>query len=373
MIDISSLSPEWLADKRKKYGKDPSIMESMIHALYLLEQLQLTGLDFIFKGGTCLVLLLEQPKRFSVDIDIIISPEITRAKLEEHLVKIVESGAFIRMELDERRSYKEGIPKAHYKFSYKSNVSTKNKSGDIAANPEREILLDILFADHPYPTIIQKQIATDWLSLSGEAIVVNMPDANSIAGDKLTAFAPNTTGVPYKVDKEKEILKQIFDIGCLFHLLDDIPAFKKAYHETAKGEIQYRPERKIESIEQILHDTIETALMIARRDSQITDADKEKMEEIKTGINQFGHFVFEGNFRIEEAQIASAKAAYLAVIILTDSEEEIMKFDDNIPLESYFVMHPEYNFLNRRLKFVAKGEALFYWYQAIKLLFPEIK
>lgn len=340
-------------------------MESMIHALYLLEQLQLTGLDFIFKGGTCLVLLLEQPKRFSVDIDIIVSSEKTQEKLEEYLVKIVESSVFIRMELDERRSYKEGIPKAHYKFIYKSSISTKN--------PEREILLDVLFAEHPYPTIIQKPIVTEWLSLSGDAIVVNMPDINSIAGDKLTAFAPNTTGVPYKVDKEKEILKQIFDIGCLFHLLDDIPAFKKAYHETAKVEIKYRPERKIESVEQILRDTIETALMIARRDAQVTGADKKKMEEIKTGINQFGHFVYEGNFRIEEAQVASAKAAYLAVIIFTDSEEEIMKFDDNIPLESYFIMHPEYNSLNRRLKFVAKGEALFYWYQAIKLLFPEIK
>jgi len=36
-------------------------MESMIYALYLLEQLQLTGLDFIFKGGTSLILLMEEP------------------------------------------------------------------------------------------------------------------------------------------------------------------------------------------------------------------------------------------------------------------------------------------------------------------------
>ncbi len=48
MIDIKSLSADWIAGKRKKYRKDPNLMESMIHALYLLEQLQLTGLDFIF-------------------------------------------------------------------------------------------------------------------------------------------------------------------------------------------------------------------------------------------------------------------------------------------------------------------------------------
>lgn len=49
MIDIKSLTPEWIAEKRQKYSKDPGLMESMIHALYLLEQLQLNGLDFIFK------------------------------------------------------------------------------------------------------------------------------------------------------------------------------------------------------------------------------------------------------------------------------------------------------------------------------------
>jgi len=65
MIDKVSLSAEWLAEKRKQYKKDPGIMEGMIHALYLLDQLQLTGLDFIFKGGTSLILLMEKPLRFS--------------------------------------------------------------------------------------------------------------------------------------------------------------------------------------------------------------------------------------------------------------------------------------------------------------------
>ena len=99
MIDVTSLSADWLAQKRKKYSADPTIMESMIYALYLLEQLKLTGLNFIFKGGTSLLLILNQPKRFSVDIDIIISPEITRDILEKYLSKIVQTGAFKRHEI----------------------------------------------------------------------------------------------------------------------------------------------------------------------------------------------------------------------------------------------------------------------------------
>ena len=89
MIKVDSLSANWINERRKKFSKDPTIMEGMIYALYLLERLKLTGLDFIFKGGTSLVLLMDQPKRFSVDIDIIISPSIDKVKLEAVLSKIV--------------------------------------------------------------------------------------------------------------------------------------------------------------------------------------------------------------------------------------------------------------------------------------------
>lgn len=75
MINKESLSAEWLAEKKRQYKKDPGIIEGMIHALYLLDQLRTTGLDFIFKGGTSLILLMQRPLRFSVDIDIIVSPE----------------------------------------------------------------------------------------------------------------------------------------------------------------------------------------------------------------------------------------------------------------------------------------------------------
>lgn len=370
MIDLKSLTAEWIAEKRKKYIKDPNLMESMIYALYLLEQLQLTGLDFIFKGGTSLVLLMEEPKRFSVDIDIIVNPKINREELEGFLSKIETSSEFIRMELDERRSYKGGIPKAHYKFIYSSNFANKNKEGQVISNPEREILLDVLFAENHYPLIVERALETEWIKQTGTSVIVKTPDINSITGDKLTAFAPNTTGIPYHIEKEKEILKQLFDVGSLFHLLTDLEVFKTSFIESAKGEIAYRPERQIGSVEKVLKDTIETALLIARKDILKTDDEKAKYKEISTGINQFRHFVFQGNFDILEAQVASAKAAYLAAIILTDYKGELMLFSKEISKVDYFIQHPEYNNLNKRLKFVASGEALYYWYQTINLLFP---
>lgn len=383
MIDISSLSAEWLVEKRKQYGKDPAIMESMIYALYLLEQLSLTGLDFIFKGGTSLIMILEQPQRFSIDIDIIVKPDISKEKLESYLLKIVDASAFSNMKLDERRSYKEGVPKAHYIFNFKSNVPAKNKAAEVLSNPEREILLDVLFAENHYPTLVERPIQTEWLQLKGEVITVITPDINSIAGDKLTAFAPETTGVPYHREaiNEKgevirsemfmEIMKQVFDVGCLFDLLDNLETFKSSYHATATGEIKYRPERNIASVEEVLRDTIATAMLIARKDVQIVRQGKEKFTYLNAGINQFGHYVYTGNFRIEQAQVASSKAAYLAATMLSGTATGLRKFNNKMPLADYLITHPEYNFLNKRLKFVAKGEALFYWNEIVKLLYNE--
>jgi hypothetical protein len=45
---------------------------------------------------------------------------------------------------------------------------------------------------------------------------------NSILGDKLTAFAPNTTGIPYKKGKHIEIIKQLHDVSKLIDNITDI-------------------------------------------------------------------------------------------------------------------------------------------------------
>lgn len=370
MIKTESLSSDWIAGRRKKFGKDPTIIEGMIYALYLLECLKLSGLNFIFKGGTSLVLLLENPKRFSVDIDIILNPSIKKADLEAYLVKIIDSSNFIRMELDERRSYQPGIPKAHYKFIYVSNFSTRDREGRPISNPERETLLDIVFTENPYPVLVERSLQTEWLDTDGEIVSVNMPDVDSITGDKMTAFAPNTTGVPYGIEKEKEIMKQLFDIGCLFDHIVDIEIVKKAFYNCVRSEIEYRPDREIKSPDQVLRDIIETSLMISRIASLSSKETIRELIEIYTGINQFRHYVFEGTYGLMDAKLAASKAAYLATIILTDYHGEIQRFNQGIPITDYLITNPEYNSLNKRLKFVAGGEPLYYWYKTLQIFYP---
>ena len=369
MIKKESLSADWISVKRKKYSKDPAIMEAMIYALYLLEHLKRTDLEFIFKGGTSLLLLMDQPKRFSVDLDIILEPSVTKEVLESHLSKITASSAFTEMELDERRSYQEGIPKAHYKFFYESNIGTRDREGNMISNPKREILLDIIFQEDQYPELARKPVETEWLIQEGEPVQVVIPSIDSVSGDKLTAFAPNTTGVPYGVEKEKEIMKQLFDIGCLFDEISDSEVVKQSFKSIVKSEIEYKHERKIESADQVLQDIIDTSLLIAGITNLSKKEEDPALREINTGINQFKYYLFKGTFGLLEAKVASSKAALLAAIILKDFNGEIPKFDPDLPLTKYLITNPDYNYLNKRLKYVEKGESLFYWFQALNLLY----
>ena len=73
MIKESTYHPEWIFEFKQKLGRkyDPKLIEKVIYALILLEQLKINGLEFIFKGGTALLLATKKPKRFSIDIDII--------------------------------------------------------------------------------------------------------------------------------------------------------------------------------------------------------------------------------------------------------------------------------------------------------------
>jgi hypothetical protein len=361
MIDKHSLTAEWIQRKKTKYRKaDPSIMERVIFALYLLEQLQLSGLSFIFKGGTSLLLLLKEAKRFSIDIDIVLPTATQRADIEKYLQLVLAEGVFSRFELDERRSFKPGVPKAHYRFYYTSVIEPK----------EQQILLDILFEATHYPVMGQKEIVTEFIQQETgiTPTLVNLPDINSITGDKLTAFAPNTTGIPYGMEKEREIIKQLFDIGNLFDSLDNLETLRTAFLEIADIELIYRnmPDA---SPTDVLDDIIATGLLLARKDTQVSEEDQAKFKELETGIRQFGYFLYDGTFRLEHAQTASAKAAYLAAMIKTEYAGPIERYTSRIPLSTYLIDHKEFLFLNKKVKNVADG-ALFYWHKVMGLLYP---
>ena len=67
MILAESYSGEWIHSHLSKKGFEkinPPLADKMIHALGLVEALAASGLDFLFKGGTSLILLMTMPGRF---------------------------------------------------------------------------------------------------------------------------------------------------------------------------------------------------------------------------------------------------------------------------------------------------------------------
>ena len=105
MISNKSFTREWLesfVNPKAKKKIQPDLLEKMIHALALLEKLAQQDIDYIFKGGTCLTLLLEPANRFSIDVDI--TTPLTKEELEKVLGKIIETSHFASWTPDERKN-----------------------------------------------------------------------------------------------------------------------------------------------------------------------------------------------------------------------------------------------------------------------------
>src|ERR1035437_6589189 len=121
MIKDESFSKQWILGmwQKAEYRKShPELMEKMIYALYLVEKLSEQNISFVFKGGTCLTLLFPKLTRFSIDVDII--AQINTKTIEDVLKIIVRDSKFSRFERDEKRSYADGFPKAHYELFFVS-------------------------------------------------------------------------------------------------------------------------------------------------------------------------------------------------------------------------------------------------------------
>ncbi|MFM8717769.1 MAG: nucleotidyl transferase AbiEii/AbiGii toxin family protein [Spartobacteria bacterium] len=88
MISPVCFSKEWhCAQANALQARDVRNLEKCVLALELVGRLKKAGLEFIFKGGTSLLLLTDQPRRLSIDVDILCLE--SQAKLEEVLDRVV--------------------------------------------------------------------------------------------------------------------------------------------------------------------------------------------------------------------------------------------------------------------------------------------
>ncbi|MBR3314011.1 MAG: nucleotidyl transferase AbiEii/AbiGii toxin family protein [Atopobiaceae bacterium] len=281
MIDPRSYTLEHVEEMRANTKVDRQILERSIYALGLLEALVRVGAPITFKGGSSLMLLLDHPMRLSTDIDVVVPPGTDIVGCLEDASAIFP---FESMEEQVRRG-RNGIEKRHFKFYYASPVTRRRF----------HIFLDVVFEEKHYARIEGRPIANDLLIVDDEPVMVEMPTADCILGDKLTAFAPHATGIPFGMDKELEVIKQMYDISTLSRTIGSFGDVRSTFEKTAAIEISYRG-LEIGSRE-VLEDAIESAACVAGRGRY----NKDEYPLFLDGIRSITNHIFGERFSAERA------------------------------------------------------------------------
>jgi len=300
MIDDKYFCREHIEQLKERYGGDPALHEKCIHAFALLTHLSATGIDFVFKGGSSLLLHVEPIRRLSIDIDVM--SHAGAGQLNKGVDTIAHAAPFIRWEEDQRGS--RGLPmRRHFKFFFKSLVSQR----------EDHVILDVVEEDQCNLATELKEIDFAFFK-TASTCQVKVLTVDALLGDKLTAFAPNTLGVPYVTHSGRsmtmQVVKQLFDVGVLFDVAQDFDAVRTAFAASYELEKTYRDQDH--SREDVLDDIVSTGLGICG--FNLKGVPKfEHLSKIQDGVRRLQNHLLIDPFQMDRgAKIAASKAVLLA-------------------------------------------------------------
>jgi len=353
MIKKKCFEKNWIINKHKELKTDPLLIEKAIYAFELLGSLVANGMDLIFKGGTGLILLLPEIKRLSIDIDIV--SKTKEEDLLKSIDKIITAGVFNRWEED-IRIFNRKIDKKHYKFYYDSLIE----------NRQSYILLDIVSSDYSFINTTKKLVDIPLFEIENE-VKVRIPTVNSYIADKLTAFAPQTIGIPFGKNKSMEIIKQLYDLDNLFNEIDNLSEIDKVYRKVAQSEASYRDLDN--SIDSFLKDSIETSFLISQLDFRKC-IENEYTKELRDGIKQIKSHIIGGKYSLLNAKKNASKIGCLASLILnrqTNFDIKELKFKEkDIAKIREIELKKEFAILNK-LKPISP-ESFYLWNIATELM-----
>ena len=155
-----------------------------------------------------------------------------------------------------------------------------------------------------------------------------------------------------------EIIKQLYDIGNLFDVSNDLATIKTTFNTIVKIEIEYRNLTN-GTPNDVLKDIYETALCISLRGA----GGNCNFDELQKGLRAIERFVFSEHYHLEKAIPHAAKAAYMAQLIAT-SQATFEKFSNPIQVADAKIEAPHNTRLNKLKK--SNPEAFFYWWWACR-------
>ena len=345
MLSKNNFTEEHIRSLQTESRRDPLLLERCVYAFGLLEAITIVGMPFVFKGGTSLMLLLESPKRLSTDIDIIVKPGT-----DEYIEKASKIFPFVSFE-EQRRVGKNNIEKRHFKFIYESPINHRNIY----------ILLDILFEEPGYAQIIKRPIKSSLIQVEEPELEVLVPGVECILGDKLTAFAPHTIGIPLYANKDMEIIKQFYDVLTLIDVAKDYSLVRDTYYRLAPDEIAYRGADI--TPEDALMDTFMTAASISSRGK----IEKEDYTFYLQGIRDIRNHIYDDDFSAETASQKAPIVMYLAACLLKN--QPFVKEIDSSEYKTMTFLNEKCKALKEQKKINPTGYA--YSIKADRILFAD--
>lgn len=347
MIPPDRHTREWIAAQQARLGMaDPIILEKAIFALTLLDLLARTDLEFVFKGGTALLLHLPRPSRLSIDIDIVCNA--APSDFETALTGLLGNSPFLRW--DEQIRGERGLPgRRHYRFHFQSPTQGQ----------ELHVLLDVVTEPNVLRHITERPVNTSFLDIAAP-IAVKTPRLESLLADKLTAFAPGTIGIPLTAQFSQQVIKQLFDIAQLYDHARDLEVLAEDNHNAFVAEAGYRGFTGSHS--DYLDDLISAAFHICALDLKGAPRDREDVSRLyRRGIVQLGNHLVAAPFRLPDAKIAAAKAARLGMLLKSGNLSEPLPVFDPTRVIALRELQVEDRFtcLNRLKGFAP--EVFFYW------------
>ncbi len=362
MVDPECLTRDWIIKEAKRQGTPPEVLEKCIYALLLVGKLRSAGLDFVFKGGTSLLLHLDPIRRLSIDVDIASNEPMDRVTAILDTLK--DGDPFLNWSHQDWRD-SENPPTKYFKLTYGSPV----------LGAEGNIQLDVLVMEAGYEQVEEKRVAPAFLPVTQEALV-RLPSVDCLLGDKLTAFAPSTIGILYAPVSRKtgeptepqpiRVMKQLFDIGELFMHAGDLGLVGRTYQAHHAKQNGYRGGRI--SLEAALNDSIDAAYNLALLDLGNKNNESERIGFFRKGVKALNTHLIGPKLTPITAKTASGRAALLAMHILAGNTSSA--FDDlrTMPdVKSMADLNIEGDRrLLQRLRYT-NPEAFYLWYRVVQM------
>lgn len=259
----------------------PELAELVVHCLELVSQLAAQKFPFRFKGGNSLLLILPEPTRFSIDVDI-----VTTAPREDLIAAVEEivraCPAFLRHEIRQHQT-KPWLPMISFKLFFKSFFQ---------AADDAFVMLDAVLEEAPYPGETRQVVCGD---IYRSEMSVETPSRSGLIADKLLTLGPATLGIPLGKKKEAQRLKHVYDIASLLRGNYSLELVRQALESCLVQET--RIQKKDLTIAAVLADTRLFLEQPARIETTATPdpSGHPYLAEIAAGYEEFRAHIFRTN------------------------------------------------------------------------------